>query len=344
MVSEITPQRYRANAQAVRMMFFFGGTTLGSLLLFADDPFLKDMHFNLIFYLGAIPSLIMFVVTLLFLRESPIHLARKGHYLQACEGLNEMKKMNNMLEVDTHNIENGDANASQGPEQTWLSQLGMIFDAKVLGTTLSLSVTCFTVNCITYGHMYAYPVIATNLMKSATPPAMQMVQQSSVSVVSAIFILLGSFFADRRTLLTLGLVIGVAGMSLFAWSGSHPERSSMEEMLFSIVQHSPGTCSCLTFTIILQVAAEAYPPSVSATGTSLVLVAGKFGSILSPLIFLQCEAWWNFYWILVQMGVLSLVMCLTMLSFEPVEQSKLTFSVRSDEERPLLEEECVPAG
>merc|ERR1719375_1738241 len=148
--------------------------------------------------------------------------------------------MNHVPEVDVHYIASVDAHASRGHEQSWASQLGVIVSADLLGTTLSLAVTCFSVNSITYGHMYAFPLIATNLTNSATPPAVQMVHQCLISMVSAIVVLVGTFFVDRRKLLSLGLATGVAGMSLFAWNGSNPHRSNMEEMIYSIVQHSPG--------------------------------------------------------------------------------------------------------
>jgi len=339
-VSETLPQKYRVGVQASRSIFFNSGLLIANVVLIFDDPYYKNMHWRQIFMLGSLPTFIMFAVFFRYLRESPVFLAKTGCHEQAIDLLQDVKDINNKPGVnisyakETEALTSDHLQSAETPGLTLASRCTVIFGQQMVGTTITLLVTAFSLNCILYGHMYAFPLISTNIVHSTIAPAYQSLIQGLIGMVVILISLPLSVTISRRSLLALGLLLGVAGMCLFAWTGSLQNRQGYQNYLYFAAQNAPGACATFSFIIIYQLAVDVYPVQVASTAAGLVLMVGKTGALVAPFLFTVFNDWWNFYYMLAQMAALSLLMCMTLLRFTPWDEEQA--AEQADEDKPLL--------
>lgn len=350
LVSETLPEKHRVVMQAFRSIFFCAGQIVCSLVFICDDPYYKNMHWREIFLFSSVPGFLMFAITTRELRESPVFLAKNGYHEEATKVLEDVRQSNKQPDVDISYCTDAEllTERQHHEDKEGSSQLTMkeryriIFGKDMLGSTISLMVGSFTINCMLYGHGYAFPLIATNKVHSTMAPAYQSLIQGMISMVVIIVSIPLSLMLSRRFLLTLGLVIGVIGTSLFAWSGSVEERDQFQEYVYFVSQNAPNASSTFCFLIIYQCAVDIYPVQVSSSAAGFVLMIGKLGALCGPFLFTVWNQWWSFYYMLAQMAGITLLMSLTFLRVTPwedksgLDQADDPFNL---ERQPLLQKQ-----
>jgi len=339
-VSETTPKPYRMFVQALRNMFYNLGLVSGNVIFVFDDPYYQDLHWRLILALISIPALVMFALSWLLLRESPTFLANIGDHSGATEILVEMKRLNRKQNVSISYAQEVPASALEpapSEQLSWTDRCKVIFGQRHCGTTVALLLNSFTLSLALYGHMYAFPLIATDgSASSAMAPAWQSLMQTLIGIGVIVISLVLTIFMSRRSLLVLAWVIGIAGTSLFAWSGKIQNRNPFQETMYLVSQNLPGSCTIFGFTVVYQLAVDAYPINVASTAAGIVMMSGKVGCMLSPFVFElsgDVDHFWNFYMLLAAMGMLSLTLALCIMNFIPHEEH---VAAQPGEETPLL--------
>lgn len=352
-VSETMPQKHRVVMQACRSIFFCAGQIICSLVFICDDPSYTHMHWREIFLFSSVPGFLAFAVTTRYLRESPVFLAKNGYHGKAAEVLEDVRQDNKRPDVDISYCTDAELlterqlheDKEESSQLTMKERYRIIFGKDMLGSTVALMVGSFTINCMLYGHGYAFPLIATNKVHSAMAPAYQSLIQGMISLVVIIVSIPLSLMLSRRFLLTLGLFIGVIGTSLFAWSGSFEERDQFQEYIYFISQNAPNASSTFSFLIIYQCAVDIYPVQVSSSAAGLVLMIGKIGALCAPFLFTVWNQWWSFYYMLAQMAGVTLLMSLLFLRVTPWED-KSGLDQADDasnlERQPLLQKQTSP--
>lgn len=336
LASEASPAHARLGISGVRNLFFSVGFVAASIAMVLDNPYYKNMHWRVIFSIATIPAALLLPISWVFLPESPVFLAKKGCHQQAREILEEMRFLNGKPEVSvSYNTEACVFQArGTSAESSWTSKVQVLFSTPLLGTTVSLIVISFTVNLINYGHQYAFPLIATNEVQSNTSPAMQSLVQILTVLGVQIVTLPLCIKMSRRSLLMLGLVIGMAGMFLFVNTGSILERASFQSIIYHVSQNSPGVCGTFGFAVIYQLAVEVYPVNLASTSVGVVLLCGKLGGLVSSYVYAMCFDWQEFYNILASMALFSLVLSLTLLNYSPWSDDNAAKKLA--EETPIL--------
>jgi MFS family permease len=337
LVSETIPAKYRVVMQACRSVFYASGLLLANAILIVDDPTYKNMHWRTIFIGSSVPGFLMVFISWIFLYESPVFLAKTGQHEHAREVLQMMRRLNGKPNVDISYSTDEEVESQQ---QTRTQQLTLaerwkvVFGPSMFATTITLMFVSFTLNSIVYGHMYAFPLIATNEIHSTVAPAYQTLMQG-ISGTIVIFVSIPlSVMISRRALLTLGLLVGICGMSALASSGSMMHHSQPQDNLFFAGQMAPGACGTFGFLIVYQLAVDAYPVQVASTAAGVILMTGKTGALAAPFLFTVWENWWNFYYLLVVFASISLVLSLAVLSFTPWKDEEA--AEKADEVKPLL--------
>jgi len=339
-VSETTPKPYRLFVAGLRSVFYTFGLMFGGVMLVLDDPYYQDLHWRLILVLASIPALVMFALSSLFLRESPTFLAKTGDHSRATEILVEMKQLNRERDVSISYAQEVPASAlEEAPSEqlSWMDRCKVIFSQRHCGTTVALILNSFALNLALYGHMYAFPLIATvDSASSAVAPAWQSLVQSLIGSGVTFIALVLSIFMSRRSLFVLAWVLGIAGGISFAWSGKLQSRNYFQEIIYLVSQNLPGNGSIFGFLVVYQLAVDAYPINVASTAAGIVMMSGKVGCMVSPFVFElsgDVDHFGNFYMLLAIMGILSLGLALTSMSFVPYEELVVA---QTGEKTPLL--------
>merc|ERR1719265_110436 len=92
--SEIVPVNRRVLMNGMGMILFVIGELYAALLVYEEDPKMKDLRWRWLLLLGAVPSAILGVCACLGLHESPSFLASKGRVNEARKVLDAMRQAN----------------------------------------------------------------------------------------------------------------------------------------------------------------------------------------------------------------------------------------------------------
>jgi len=321
--SEISPGYYRAAIMAGREIVFCMGIILGAIFVIIDDPYYQSMDWRADLFISHIPTLPFIVASYYFLLESPASLASQGRHEEARAILDEMRQMNGRPDVDINYTTGTSATAPQSSapvRRSFWDDLTVVFGPGMIGNTIALLFMSFTLHSFLVGHSFAFPQIATNSGITSLPPGYHGLIHAVVTLIVGLLSVPACFLFSLRTLAMIGLIVGMVGPALFAWSGAIEERSRSEAIAFYFGQVSPYFCCIFGFIACNQLAADLCPPRVASTFLGLIVGVGHIGSVTVPFVFALCGYWPRFYLFLACLAALSLVSGLSLLRFQPVKQ------------------------
>lgn len=334
LANEISPENYKLVVSALRSMSFALGMIFTDILILSDSPYYKNVNWRLLYAISIVPVTVAFLLVWAFLRESPVYLAKTERHEEAGQILEEMRCSNGKADVDIsyETIVETDVPEAEG---TWAACFKVVFGPHMIGTTGSLLWCCFTLNLVSYGSAYAFPLIATH---SASPsnqsPAQKFLVNDLIGISLPVLCLPLAKTLSRRCILCTGWIIGIVGMAIFVQEGQIEHRNSLHTALYILGVQAPGVLSGFGFTVVYVLAVDVYPVNFASSAGGLVMFFGKLGALLSSYAYSWCSDWEEFYNILIGMSSISLVLSIACLRYTSWDQEQAANKI--NEKTPLV--------
>jgi len=260
---------------------FVAGEIYSASLILSDDPDLKNLHWRSLLQLGAIPSALFAFASAMFLLPSPSFLALHGQAAEAKTVLEVMKKDNRCdasVSTDFHVVPDIRLSGRQ-----FGYQIKELFNRQFFSTTLITSFTCFGLNIVYYGCLYAFPQILPDLHGGGSA-GMQLLMGALCEIPgNAVGVVLGMCM-PRKPVMKLYLLLMATCLFVFI-CGVHSPTSVIGPIMYHGGYYGIKAVACIGYIITYQYAAEVYPTETRATGTAFCIGSGRLGAMLAPLIF-----------------------------------------------------------
>jgi AAHS family 4-hydroxybenzoate transporter-like MFS transporter len=286
LVAEGTPTQWRITGMATTFMLFSLGETFSGWLISVDDPTMLHLDWRWLMRAGAIPPLIIGLMTYMFTYESPYYLSVAGKHEEAMEVLKQMRSANG-VDPSLVSVECIPAKiVAPGVG----NQLSTVFGRELRCTTLIMSYTTFVVNLVFYGSLYAFTQILPDLAAHSDPgasPASALILGALMELPGyTIGMVLGSLMS-RKACVVLYLVLSVSSLMAFAMAIKSPEQGPQQLAMFAMHYGYYGikVWTSVGFVVVYLMDAEIYPSSARATGTAVCLVGGRVGAMLAPFAY-----------------------------------------------------------
>ncbi|CAE7247906.1 slc22a15b [Symbiodinium sp. CCMP2592] len=284
--AEITPSSWRVVTAGFSQTMFAFGELYAAFLLMNDDPSLKHLNWRRVIQLGAIPSLILMALAIPFLQQSPTYLQLKGCHAEAIKVLESMRRDNRAsdVSVDFRLPPNPTpASSSEGMLDLLWKQGKTILGAKLILPTMVVSFTCFELNLLYYGCIYAFPQVLSDLV--AEGAAQQLLVGALWEIPGVcIGIALGIMYL-RKTGIKFYLTLAASVTLLFIIGGNNRNRHWAFDIALYAGYYGIKLSPNIGFVLVYQVANEIYPAEARTLGCGLCLACGRLAAMLGPLLF-----------------------------------------------------------
>merc|ERR1719362_1542737 len=237
--------------------------------------------------LSGIPAAIFFFVAYFFLEESPFFLAMSGDHERAKKVLDAIRRDNGLPEtfdVSFAPLPPSDTGTGMGI----LEKYRLIFSRRIWFTTFAASFSCFTLNFLFYGSLYAYPQFLPAGGDSGVPAA-TLVWASVSELPGYVAGLVLGMYVTRKFSLQVFCFSSFAVTMLLAMLVKNIVGS--EEIPYSIGLLLRTAINCdklfttMGFCIVYLYSVEVYSTKARATGTGFCMAIGRLGAIISPVTY-----------------------------------------------------------
>lgn len=294
--AEISPSNMRGAMQGMTMSLFSVGELLAIFIAARDDANFLNLHWRNLFLVYASLTGIQLFLAVFFLRESPCFLALGGDKDGATRILESMQKDNRCHEVDIRYSPPAQIVSESFSHRNWYDPFYIVLYER-LGVTFCIASCLFSVNFLFYGSLYALPRLLPDLQMTVSPIASLVI--SAVSEVPGVFlgsVLYGRYPPKKGLLICLAAML-LAQIPLFFCvraaaalpKGATPPLIVDSLLHLSILDFKLFTSAC--WVVGAACATEVYPTSARTTGSSIVLLAGRLGSVLSSVAYEVQEQW-----------------------------------------------------
>lgn len=337
-ILEIATVHWRTILFCAGQILFSVGEAYAAWILMLEDPTLQHLRWRMLLLVGAVPACMLTVICAICLGESPSWLASNGHKDQAVEVLTSMATWNG-----AHLGELGNVRSSAKSEEGMLTLLrqswDLMFGRTLLYSTLVVCFTCFSLNFLYYGGLYAFPqVLGTSVHTGSTAAVALLVgvawEMPGVLVVAAL-----GHLIDRRLTLMVSLSALAVSVAMFIYGGTCEAQSWFA---FRMVQVGYAQYKCIAviaFLTAYQYSVEIYPIRCRAAGSALSMAVGRLGAISSSLMYEWLEelsGTWYMYFVVLAVMLVANVILVAFLPFE-TRGKMLRDSIQEDQEAgPLL--------
>eukprot|EP00928_Gymnodinium_smaydae_P071355 TRINITY_DN54972_c0_g1_i1.p1 TRINITY_DN54972_c0_g1~~TRINITY_DN54972_c0_g1_i1.p1 ORF type:complete len:516 (-),score=106.15 TRINITY_DN54972_c0_g1_i1:63-1610(-) len=318
LITETTPLAWRMYASGAMQTMFVFGEMYALLLIGAQDPQMKQLDWRALLRWGAAPAALFIVFCWWLLRESPNYLAVHGKYDEAKVALEEIRVRNGMppMALDFARPEM----RRTSPKETFARQLDLIFGERFFLTTVIIVYTCFVLNLLLFGCLYAFPQVVPDLHIGGTPVG-SLFSAACIELVGyAGAITIGSVFT-RKLSLRLFLLFACSALVAFTLGLSQVGKDAVGGFWVTYGYYGIKLFPTLGFTVVYQYASEMYPTEVRASGTSMALAGGRLAGITSPVLYETMKdktgGYTAFFWLITICVVLNFVL----VEFLPYETS-----------------------
>lgn len=281
---EVCPSKARMLMTGISFSLFTFGELFSASLIAYDDPQMEHLHWRWLLTVGSLPSFILLLCSTILLTESPFYCSAAGRHEEAVHVLKSIAKSNG-THLDSFDFQAGKPVSKQ---ETFFASVqrhvSIILSPGLLLSTLVVIYSCFNLNVIFYGSLYAFPQILTEVDMSGTP-AFQLAMGALLELPGLAFGIVICEIFPRKTAMKIFLLSMVCAALAFGCGISQgiPTLSSVGYYGIKFVPN-------LGFLAFYQYSVEIYPTEVRATGSALSLAGGRLGGMLSPLVFELIQA------------------------------------------------------
>lgn len=281
-VSETAPQVWRMPLAAMAV----GCGVLGSLglhiMVAFDDPYMQHLQWRWLSIATTATPLILLMLAVFFLYESPVFLASVGSRAAAEDGFLRMARWNHRAFVD---VEYDDVSLGEEPTNlTGVQRFAGLFEPRLRMITVTFAFIAFIAGMVGVIGEFAVPQI--NVATSQLKPAYQGLMNGTYGIVNLALAGLLASALSRRKALMLAAILAILVLTTFAYSGMQPvPRSAVVNAAFVLANLSFGFVSHLSNIVLAQIGAEAYPRTLSTTGDALIQNTVQVAGFLGPFAF-----------------------------------------------------------
>lgn len=262
---------------------FTWGEVYSTMLIFYDDPSMKQLNWRWLLAMGAIPSFVLGIFAYLFLRQSPSYLAMIGEPKEATKILEAIAKDNGVTGQKL-DFKPAPPVANTGAGQALSRQLGTVFSRHMLYSTVTMMFTCFELNLIFYGCLYAFPQVVQNVDMGKSP-AQALLEGVLWEIPGILLGILFGMFLGRKPVILFYLCLITISLLAFTMGAT----SKGDEWYLQYCLHG-GYAGIKMFALlgcipVYQYATEIYPTVARTTGTAVCLAGGRIGGMTAPMLF-----------------------------------------------------------
>jgi len=292
LISEVTPSFWRSITTAGATSFFALGEVFSYFIMWLDDPKLISLNWRLLLQEAAFPSFCFFVIALIWLLESPRFSLSNGKSAEAHETLRIMA-CDNFHPDMTVDFQVDESEFVNYQDQPYGAELKVLFSGDWQGTTIVIMYTCFVMNFVFNGALYAFPQVIPEITThhDLTPAgilllgALWELPAYAVAGVAALMY-------PRLPVMKSYLVLTTICVLLFAGG---VRMTLAKEDIGGLMWHVGyfGTRSCIAFgyVAVYTYVAEVYPTSIRVSGCATAFATGRVGSMLASVVYEMLTSW-----------------------------------------------------
>ena len=284
--SELTPVNIRGRG-VVFVNFFF---SIGSFYAVIVGKFCLDSlnsgNWKAMLIWCSLPSLVVWIGTLIFIKESPRFLIATNRIQEGVDVLNYMSSVNN---ADSHQaISDSEIEELQNWQRDLFSEaqdvnIKALIEPKHKRTTILLSLMWFTLNFAFYGMTFILPFILAKLETSQQggPQGLDGILYTIAGEVPSV--LIGIYIIEKESFGRKGTTFYSALITVFLFIIASFSSVSMLIALLTIGRMFLK----LSFSIMYPMTTEFYPTTIRTVGLGFTSGIGRLGSSIMPIILIE---------------------------------------------------------
>lgn len=280
--SEATPSKHRLMVSGAVGQLFSLGEMYSAFIIYCQDPFMINLDWRLLLQVGSLPAALMCISAYMLLTESPMYLSIKGEHSEAKKVLEVMRSDNGKHDVS---IEFSAPKVLQDRslDDGLSRQLSIILSSHLFLSTAICIYSCFVLNFLFYGCLYAFPHVIGQVKMPGTP-AMGLVYGATMELLGTCVGITVGMKIKRKSAQKWYLAGAV--LSLLAFAGASPMvGSGVTTLVLYAGYFGIKFFTSIGFTIVYQYSVEIYPTEARVTGTAVVIAGGRLASILAPVVY-----------------------------------------------------------
>jgi len=288
-IIELTPKTWRVSMLVLNSFLFVASGVVADVICLRLDPTLEALDWRYLFSLPAAPLAAMFVLTGLFLDESPVFSACIGDHAQAQRGFESMRRLNGRPDVSisytdsTLTFDLYEDSSWTGP---FWNNMSVLFSYGVFGCTLALTLLrlleVFAYMARNYGMTRVFIVEAESMDLT---PGLQVLVARLWGFAALLFPLTLDRLLSRKGMLFVSLSTLAIAYSAFAWSEHSDQEnwevSTMLQTSIAVERFMLKVISMISSIVIV----ECFPTEMRTTSYALIGILGKFAGIAGPVMF-----------------------------------------------------------
>lgn len=283
---EITPVSHRIAMNTFSQALFSIGEMYSAILIMADDPRMRNLHWRWLLQVGAVPALIFGLLALSFLNQSPSYLALHGRREEAARVLQSMRHDNGSggASVDFQLV----PQVKTGSFFAMVSrQFNVIFSKRLRLSTAIVVYSCFVLNMVFYGCLYAFPQVLPYVFSSDSGRS-----ASAELLFGALWelpglllgFILGTTMPRKMVIKLYAAMVGLS-LAVFATGCLFSSENLMIQVCLRMGYYGVKCFTNVGFVVVYQYSSEIYPAQARVTGTAINLAGGRMAGISAPLWF-----------------------------------------------------------
>merc|ERR1740121_2999281 len=231
--------------------------------------------------MGALPALVFGIFAFIFIDQSPYYLSINDRHEEAREVLRRMASDNLLDHLDV-TFDTSRVNRKKTEPDQEVFHWRLLVSEDMICTTAIMVYSCFVLNFIFYGCLYAFPNVMTDVDLGSTPAA-SLILGALVELCGLLIAIVVATTWPRKLVMKIYLALVTFSLLSFAIAAEG------DGALYAAMRYE-GYYGIKFFTSIGYIVAylyvtEVYPTACRTTGTSVCLAGGRLGAILSPEIF-----------------------------------------------------------
>lgn len=221
------------------------------------------------------------------LHEAPSYLAVQGEQEKATRVLESMQRDNRAtgFAVDFKALP---PKKPSTPAQTIIEPFKVIFSWRLLLSTVIVIYSCFTLNTLFYGCLYAFPQVVTDVDMSSAP-AVSLIIGALWELPGIVLATVCGMYWPRKPVMAGYLVASTLSLLAFAVGAGHHIDGGADHWIYHQLLHGGyigiKVFAMVGFVAVYQYSTEIYPTVARTTGTAACIAGGRLGGMIAPLVF-----------------------------------------------------------
>jgi putative MFS transporter len=275
---------------------FVVGEVYSTLLLMADDPVMHDLHWRWLLRMSSIPSAVLGLLAIFLLHQSPMYYASTGKYEEAKAVLESMRannfahgvpidfKIATRLSELPSRMRRLSRRGSISSKRDFMKQLRVVFGRQLRMSTSIVMYSCFVLNVVYFGCLYAMPqVLSASTGTAGGNAALQLLIGAVWELPGfAVGLAMGTFLPR---ILSIKIYMLLTAASLLCFSLCIGSYSALARAWMMVGYYGMKFCPNIGFVMVYQYSIELYPTEARTTGTAICLGSGRAAGIIAPIIF-----------------------------------------------------------